>query len=131
MSRTHRLLAAAAASALLACSALAHAAEGAKVLAIGPLAYPPQAQRDGVEGTVLVRVRVLATGAAGDALVARSSGHRLLDAEALRLARAARYAPALEEGVAVDAWAHLPIRFELREDAPAPKPTAPTAPVLP
>ena len=112
---------------LAAAASLAGAQEAAppKVADIGPLHYPEQARREGAEGVVLVAVRVLESGSAGEVRLARSSGHKLLDAEALRLAQGARYTPAQRAGQPVDTWVQLPIRFELRDEPPAPKASAP------
>jgi len=79
--------------------------------------YPAQARRLRLEGTVLVGVDVSRDGAlAGDPVVTRSSGHAVLDDEALRMVRAAAPFPALPTGV-TGASAHfvLPIRFGIRD----------------
>lgn len=102
--------------------------EPPKVVEIGPLAYPPQAQREQLEGTAVIRIRVLESGAAGDVGVVRSSGHTLLDAQALRMAQGARFTPARQQGQPVDAWVTLPIRFELRDALPEPQRAAPLLP---
>jgi protein TonB len=58
--------------------------------------------------------------------LARSSGDKLLDAEALRLARDARFTPARRQEGPVAAWVTLPIRFQLVESEarPAPAPAS-------
>jgi TonB family protein len=60
--------------------------------------YPASAARDGVEGTVLLRVLV---GEAGDVLeveVTESSGDRRLDRAAVECVRRWRYRPAVQDG---------------------------------
>jgi len=79
--------------------------------------YPPQARRLRLEGTVLVEVDVARDGSlAGDPVVSRSSGHAVLDEEALRMVHAAAPYPPLPAGV-TGASSHfvLPIRFGIRD----------------
>ena len=79
--------------------------------------YPPQARRLRLEGTVLVEVDVARDGSlAGEPVVSRSSGHALLDEEALRMVRSAAPFPALP-GAHPGSSAHfvLPVRFGIRD----------------
>jgi protein TonB len=79
--------------------------------------YPPQARRLRLEGTVLVEVDVARDGSlAGEPVVSRSSGHAVLDEEALRMVRVAAPFSPLPAGVSGEA-AHfvLPVRFGIRE----------------
>jgi protein TonB len=55
--------------------------------------YPPQARRRGEQGTVLVEILVDRTGLVIEARLARSSGHEVLDRDALRKVREYRFAP--------------------------------------
>src|SRR5205823_11587984 len=57
----------------------------------------------GLEGIVVIWLRISAEGAVLDAKVHRSSGHRVLDNAALRHARGLRFIPASQGGVAVEA----------------------------
>ncbi len=75
--------------------------------------YPAAARRRGIEGFVRIRVRVATDGKPLEASVLESSGHRILDDAALRAARAWRYAPACEAGLAVEGCVDLPFRFRL------------------
>jgi protein TonB len=75
--------------------------------------YPPLARERGNEGTVVLRVRVLPDGTAGEVTVTRSSGHEILDAAALRAVKAWLFAPATRNGIPVPAWIAVPIRFSL------------------
>ena len=103
---------------LLAITAVAAGAEGTedpRVLDTRPIMYPQQARRLEQEGTVVLRVHVLETGAAGSVVLQASSGHELLDAEALRFARTARFAPARRDGQSFATWVTLPVRFQLAD----------------
>jgi protein TonB len=57
-----------------------------------PPRYPAAARRRGQEGTVLLTVSVAADGSVSEVLVARSSGHAVLDDEAVRTVRQWRFA---------------------------------------
>lgn len=77
-------------------------------------AYPIQALRAGVQGTVLLKVLVDANGKPVEVLIAHSSGSRALDAAARSHVLAAwRFHPAQRGGHAIEAWALVPIRFDL------------------
>ncbi|MBI3900385.1 MAG: energy transducer TonB [Gammaproteobacteria bacterium] len=66
----------------------------AKTERIGNLHYPEEAKRRGIRGEVLLNVTIRHDGSFIDAVVARSSGHEILDNAALNCARlAAPYAP--------------------------------------
>lgn len=76
--------------------------------------YPARAASAGVEGVVVLLVRVSADGTVSDVEVRRSSGSALLDGEAIRAVRRWRFTPARERGVKVADAVEVPIRFELR-----------------
>lgn len=79
-----------------------------------PPDYPIQALRAGIQGTVLLRVLVSASGQPTEVVVERSSGSRLLDDAARRHVLAAwRFHPAMREGHVIAAWALVPVRFRL------------------
>jgi protein TonB len=74
--------------------------------------YPAEARKNGVEGTVLLRLKILLDGRVGKVEVARSSGFPLLDRAASRSASSWRFAfdgdpPPL------GAWAKIPVRFKI------------------
>lgn len=76
--------------------------------------YPAASARAEEEGVVLVRVRVGSDGRVLAAEVKDSSGHRRLDAAAVEHARRAwRFVPATRDGIAVEAWRDIPVRFEM------------------
>ncbi len=79
-----------------------------------PPAYPVQALRTGIQGTVLLRVLVDPSGKPAQVLVEHSSGSRMLDDAARRHVLAAwRFHPAIRNGRAIEAWAVVPVRFNL------------------
>lgn len=77
--------------------------------------YPAFARRLGHEGRVIIRVRVLPTGAVGAADVARSSGYAVLDEAALATIKRWRFRPAQQSGQTVDATLDVPISFRLHD----------------
>ena len=79
-----------------------------------PPAYPIQALRSGVEGTVLLKVLVDASGKPVQVLIEHGSGSRLLDDAARKHVLAAwRFHPAMRGGRAIAAWALVPVSFNL------------------
>ncbi len=76
--------------------------------------YPMLARRRGEQGTVLLRVRVRTDGSVAEAEIKQSSGSTLLDDTALRTVRDSwRFTPARLDGVPVESWVEVPIRFVL------------------
>lgn len=75
--------------------------------------YPATAQRMGWQGTVLLKVRVLADGRPASIEVAQSSGRKVLDEAALSTVRQWLFTPARRGDVAVEGWATVPIDFKL------------------
>jgi protein TonB len=81
-----------------------------------PPTYPAAARRRQQQGTVTVRVLVGADGSVERAEVAESSGFEALDDAALETVRSRwRFVPARREGLAVESWVLVPIRFALVE----------------
>ena len=79
-------------------------------------AYPPAARKAGLEGTVLLRIQILATGRPGDITVARSSGHGMLDEAAIAAVTQWRFIPAKDRssGRTVTCITSLPVSFRLK-----------------
>jgi protein TonB len=78
--------------------------------------YPELAIRLGLEGVVEVRVRVNPDGSlAGPPVISSSSGHDILDQEALRMVARAAPFPALPGGVVRATDLTVPVRFHLEE----------------
>jgi protein TonB len=76
--------------------------------------YPLIARRLGTQGVVLLRVHVRADGSVAEAEIKQSSGSTLLDDSALRTVRESwRFLPARLDGVPVESWVEVPIRFVL------------------
>jgi protein TonB len=79
-----------------------------------PPAYPIQALHAGVQGTVLLKVLAGPAGKPLQVMIERSSGSRILDDAARRHVLAAwRFHPAIRDGQAIEAWAVVPVRFNL------------------
>jgi periplasmic protein TonB len=78
--------------------------------------YPAVARRREQQGTVTVRVLVGADGSVERAEIADSSGFDALDDAALETVRSRwRFVPARHDGLAVESWVLVPIRFALLE----------------
>ena len=75
--------------------------------------YPAQAQDRGLEGQVILKVQVLASGRAGTVSVAKSSGHRILDDAAIKAVSAWAFDPAKRGQTAIDGWVKVPLNFKL------------------
>lgn len=79
-----------------------------------PPAYPLQALRAGVQGTVLLKVLVDADGKPVQVVIEHGSGSRLLDDAARKHVLASwRFHPATRDGHAIQAWALVPVQFAL------------------
>jgi len=79
-----------------------------------PPDYPISALREGVQGTVLLRVLVDEHGKPIEVLIVKSSGSRALDDAARDHVLAAwRFNPAQRDGHAIQAWAQVPVKFSL------------------
>jgi protein TonB len=75
--------------------------------------YPPAAQKRGLEGKVVLKVHVLASGQPDTVTVAKSSGHQILDDAALKAVTQWAFAPARRGQTAVDGWVHVPLTFKI------------------
>ncbi|MNM87274.1 transport protein TonB [compost metagenome] len=75
--------------------------------------YPAFAQRRGWEGTVLLRVHVLASGKPSKVRLQTSSGREALDEAAIRAVKRWSFVPAKRGDVAQDGWVSVPIDFRL------------------
>ena len=81
-----------------------------------PLTFPATAIRRKMHGTVMLRVLVDTEGKPTQVTVEKSSGYELLDRSAREQVLANwRFQPATMQGHAVQAWARVPVSFELRE----------------
>ncbi len=76
--------------------------------------YPYQARRDGREGLVLLQVDISKDGRSLSVAVKQSSGHEILDEEAVRAVKRWFFQPAKIAGIAVESSALVPIKFTLK-----------------
>jgi protein TonB len=79
-----------------------------------PPAYPAEAIRRRLEGTVLLRLHITDAGQVHLVEISKSSGHPVLDRAAVTAIRTWRGQPAQQAGQAVATIEVLPIRFRLR-----------------
>jgi protein TonB len=76
--------------------------------------YPASARRLGIQGTVQLKVHVLADGRVGEIIVERSAGHADLDQAAADAVRQWHFEPARRDSEPVATWVLLPVQFQLR-----------------
>ncbi|GFM75368.1 hypothetical protein PSCICM_11870 [Pseudomonas cichorii] len=76
--------------------------------------YPSLAMRRGWEGTVLLRVHVLASGKPGEIQIQKSSGRDSLDEAAVTAVKRWSFVPAKQGDVAQDGWVSVPIDFKIK-----------------
>ena len=67
--------------------------------------YPQEARVQGLEGTVTLRLELVADGTVGRVEVAQSSGHAILDTTARDAVKTWRHTPVPKDGTAVTEWA--------------------------
>lgn len=79
--------------------------------------YPMAARQAGLEGTVVLKVQILANGRPGEIAVARSTGHAALDDAAIAAVGKWRFVPAKDRasGRTVACTTTLPITFRLHD----------------
>lgn len=83
------------------------------------LSYPPEALEKNIQGTVVLQFVVDEKGKVTDPKVVRPR-HPALDAEALRVVKQlGTFIPGKQGGETVSVYYTLPIRFKLKNDAPA------------
>ena len=90
------------------------AKEGANYLKNPRPPYPRIAQREGWEGTVLLRVRVLPSGKPGGIAAQKSSGRGVLDNAAVEAVASWTFVPATQGGAPIAGWVNVPIDFRLQ-----------------
>lgn len=76
--------------------------------------YPAMLRERGIQGQVLLRVKVDADGRAAEVVVAGGSGWRLLDEAARRVAESCPYLPARRGDQKLVSWVEYPVRFALQ-----------------
>jgi periplasmic protein TonB len=78
-----------------------------------PAPHPAALRERGIEGAVLLRVKVDAHGMPASVHVQTGSGWRLFDEAAVQQVRACRFIPATQGGQTIDSWVEFPVRFAL------------------
>lgn len=76
--------------------------------------YPESARRAGVQGTTLLKIRVLENGRVGEVVIEQSAGHRDLDAAAAEAVKKWLFEPARQGKEPIAVWVILPVKFELQ-----------------
>jgi protein TonB len=79
-----------------------------------PPVYPDIAMDRGWQGKVLLKVYVKANGKPKTVSVLRTSGKKVLDAEAVRTVKKWTFEPARRGTTPIDGWVTIPINFSLR-----------------
>jgi TonB family protein len=79
------------------------------------LDYPDEARRQGIEGTVQVKVLVNRSGRVEEVSIAKSSSNLLLDSAAVRTAKTFVFSPAVVGEEKMQTWVMVPIEFKFRE----------------
>lgn len=74
--------------------------------------YPKMAQRNGIEGQVLIAALIGKDGNIKDVKVMESD-NTLLNEEAVRAVRGTQFTPGIQNGNPVSVWVRIPIRFRL------------------
>lgn len=75
--------------------------------------YPPRARRLGLEGLVLLEVKVNPQGRAVEVTIKESSGHDILDQAALKAVRDWEFEPTRLGEIPLESYTEVPVRFQL------------------
>jgi protein TonB len=76
--------------------------------------YPPQLLRTGVEGKVVVKVLIGADGRVKQAVIVSADDPKFADVTERQALGRWRFRPATRDGVPVESWKQLTVRFEIR-----------------
>ena len=101
--------------------------------ALAPPAYPADALKQGIDGTVVLHVDVDAQGRPTDVRVHSANPPGVFEASVLEAVKKWRFNPKIENGIAVPGTVRVPVTFEADRRVPAtpPAPPAPPAPAKP
>jgi protein TonB len=77
--------------------------------------YPEAAQRDNIEGTLKLKLRIDDLGRVQDAEVVEATPPGIFDEAALAAFRKARFQPAMKDGRPVRYEAYIRVEFELKD----------------
>ena len=80
---------------------------------MNPPKYPPEEQRRGIQGTIVLIVSIDASGDVLDVEVERSSGNRNLDRAAITAAKRWRFNPEVKNGQKVASRVRVPVEFKM------------------
>lgn len=75
--------------------------------------YPLVAQERGMQGRVVLKVHVLATGKPDNVTVEQSTGFKILDDAAVKAVLAWSFDPAKRGSTPIDGWVKVPLSFKL------------------
>jgi len=75
--------------------------------------YPALAQDRGLQGQVILKVQVLASGKPAAINVEKSSGHKILDDAAVKAVQGWAFEPARRGQTPIDGWVKVPLNFKL------------------
>jgi len=89
--------------------------QGPKVISEDELDYPLNAQRNRMQGDVVVGVFVDKNGEPLEVNLIESSGHEILDRAAVEFAGGVEFQPAMIDSEPVAAWTRLVLRYKLSE----------------
>ena len=87
-----------------------------RVSGFGRNNYPRAAKERGWEGTVTLKIHILADGGIGEVIVTSSSGHDMLDEAAVDMVKEGHATPARRGDKPVDSWVIVPYRFHLEHE---------------
>jgi protein TonB len=76
--------------------------------------YPPQLMRTGVEGITVVKVLIGTDGRVKQVAIVSTDDPLFADATERQALRRWRFLPATRDGIAVESWKKMTVRFELR-----------------
>ncbi len=77
-------------------------------------AYPKDALKQGLEGTVLLSLFVSRNGSVQDVKVEQTSGYEEFDKSAIAAAYSWKFSPAMQGLVAVDSYFKVPVKFIIK-----------------
>jgi periplasmic protein TonB len=77
--------------------------------------YPMAARTRGLQGRVVLRIDISATGIPATVSVVTSSGHAILDRAAIATVQSWRFRPAMQDGIAVTGQVDQPVDFRLED----------------
>jgi protein TonB len=93
---------------------IVEAKEGANYLKNPRPGYPRLALRQGWEGKVVLRVKVLPNGRVGDATVQSSAGRPVFDEAALDIVKSWTFVPATQSGKPIAGYVAVPFEFRIK-----------------